>query len=824
MPDNGEGPTIRLTVMPRPAMAQVLRRLWRDRAITTIALAVLALGIGANTALFTVVDAVLLKPLPYPSADRLIAIRIDDPEFRDRYSSFPVNAAHVDAWRQHCGSCEALAAIRSTSATLTGSGESEELEAARVTAGFFETLGIVPTAGRPFSRAEDRAGADSVAVIGYRLWQRTFGGDPSIVGRSVTLDGKAVTIVGVLPAGAPIPGPQQLGDLVHLPRTIDVFRPAAFSANELRSSGDLDYGVIARLRPGARPEVVRAELDALEPAVSKQTGDAGRKRALVLPLQALVVRNARAPLLALLSTTAALLLIVCVNLANLLLARHAGRRRDAAIRTALGAGRGTLIIESLVESLILAIAGGAAGSLVAIALTRVIAAAAPPALPLLTPLAFDARVLIFSTLTTIAAGLLVGTLPAFRLAAVDPGDTLKASSYTATEGRRGGRTRRILVAAQAAMAVALLVATGLLVVSFIRLLHVDRGFDTNGVLAVDVALPKSEFADVAGQMRFLDAAMARAKALPGVSIVAITSRLPLRGESMVNALSYPNDSRPASARPLANYRYVSADYFAAIGTPLLRGRTFRDTDRGRQVMILSARAAETLWPGQDPIGRLVQTGGYFGAVTEVIGVAADSRGVDLTRNDVLFAYLPYWLRAPWTTAATLVVRTAVIPASLAAGVRRTVIETDPAVAIPRVETMEDVFGAAVADRRFELSLMTAFGCAAALLAALGVHGVVTYSVARREREMGIRMALGATAADIRRLVFEEGLKPAAIGAAAGLAVSVALGQAMASLLFNVEPADPLVMASASAVVLLATIGACVAPARRAVNACVQTGS
>jgi putative ABC transport system permease protein len=808
--------------MPHFAVAQALRRLWHDRAITTIALAVLALGIGANTALFTVVNAVLLKPLPYPAADRLTALRLYDPEFRARYSSFPVNAAHIDTWRERCQSCDALAAIGSTRTTLTGIGEAEELDAARVTAGFFEVLGIVPAAGRLFSGAEDRAGADRVALIGYSLWQRKFGGDRSIVGRGVALDGQAVTIVGVLPAAAPIPGAQQLGDLVRLPRTIDVFRPAAFSADELRSSGDLDYGVIVRLRPGAGPDVVRAELDALEPAVSERTGDDGRKRTLAVPLQTLIVRNARGPLLVLLSATAALLLIVCVNLANLLLARHAGRRRETAIRTALGASRSTLIVESLVESLLLALAGGAIGWLVTMPLTRAIAAAAPPELPQLNALAFDARVLIASTLTTIAAGLLIGTLPAFRLAAVDPGETLKADSHPTTEGRRGGHTRRILVAAQAALAVALLVATGLLVVSFFRLLHVDKGFETNGVLAVDVALPRSNYAEVAAQVRFLDAAMTSAKGLPGVSTIAITSRLPLRGESMVNLLSYPNDTRPAPARPLANYRYVTPNYFAAIGTPLVRGRTFRDTDRGRQVVILSARAAATLWPGQDPIGRVVETGGYLGARSEVIGVAADSRAVDLGRNDVLFAYLPYWLRAPWMTAATFVVRTAVSPASLAAGVRRAVLAIDSRAAIPVVETMDDVVGAAVADRRFELWLMTSFGCAAAVLAGLGVYGVVTHSVARRRREMGIRIALGATTADVRRLVFEDGLKPVSIGILAGLAASVALGRAMASLLFDVRPADPAVMAAASAVVVLATVVACAAPARRAGTADVRT--
>jgi predicted permease len=352
------------------------------------------------------------------------------------------------------------------------------------------------------------------------------------------------------------------------------------------------------------------------------------------------------------------------------------------------------------------------------------------------------------------------------------------------------------------------------VASFVRLSQVDRGFDTNGVLAIDLALPPSAFADPAAQVRVLDAAVTRVKTLPGVSTAGITSLLPLRGESTVNRLSYPNDTRVEVARPLANYRYVSPGYFAAIGTPLLRGRTFRETDRGHQVVILSARTAAALWPGQDPIGRLIQTGGYFAAVSEVIGVAADSRAVDLERNDILFAYLPYWLRAPWTTAATLVVRTAVTPASVIPAARRAIGEVDPLVAIPRVESMDDVVGAALADRRFELSLMTAFGGAAFVLAALGVYGLVTFAVARRAREIQIRVALGATSRDIRRLIFEEGLTPVATGIAVGLPLSVALGRAMASLLFDVGPANVEVMAAASALVLLATVVACVPSMRR----------
>jgi len=330
---------------------------------------------------------------------------------------------------------------------------------------------------------------------------------------------------------------------------------------------------------------------------------------------------------------------------------------------------------------------------------------------------------------------------------------------------------------------------------------------------VDIALPASSYDGDARKLQFFDQAIARIRALPGVNAVALTSRLPLRGEATVNLLSYPNDTRPMAARPLANYRYVTPEYFTTIGTPLVRGRTFLPSDRGRPVVVLSSSAAQALWPNEDPIGRIVRTGGYLGAPSEVVGIAADSRAVDLRRNDVLFTYLPYWLRAP--SSASLVIRTTVAPASLAASVRRAIWESDRNVAIPHVESMDDIVAASVADRRFELSLMLAFGCAAALLAALGVYGVVSYSVARRGREMGIRIALGARPGDIHRLVIAEGLIPVGAGLAVGLAGSVAIGRAIGSLLFDVRFADPLVMITSAAIVVAATVLACAAPARRA---------
>src|SRR5262245_61999277 len=798
--------------MPHGSLRLALRRLWHDRSITAIALGVLALGIGANTALFSVVNAVLLRPLPYPAADRLVLLQIFDPQFRDRYSAFPVNAAHIVEWRAHCQACEDLTAIDSMTTTLTGAGEAEQLDGASVTANFFSFLGISPALGRTFT-TPGSAASDDEAIISHALWMRKFGGDTAIAGRTITLDGRPARIVGVLPARAPLPAAHQLGDLVRLARSIDVFRPHTLAGDELLSSGDLDYGVIARVRPGVSSAVIGAELDALEPAVAKQTRDDGRKRALVTPLRDVVAAQARGPLFVLLAATIVVLLIVCVNLANLLLARHAARRRDAAIRAALGAGRRDLVGDALIESLVLAAGGGVLGAFLAIFLTRVIVATAPSALPMLNAVEMDARVLAFCAASTTIAGLLVGLLPALRTAEVEPADTLKAGSYTTTDGPRGGRARRLLVAAQAAMGAALLVTTGLLLLSFVRLLHADKGFQTSGILTVDVALPASSYDGDARKLQFFDQAMAEIHALPGVSAVALTSRLPLRGQSTVNLLSYPDDTRPMAARPLANYRYVTPGYFTAIGTPLVRGRTFLPSDRGRPVVVLSASAAQALWPNQDPIGRIVRTGGYLGAPSEVIGIAADSRAVDLRRNDVLFTYLPYWLRGP--SSASLVIRTTVAPASLAASVRRTIWASDRNVAIPHVQSMDDIVAASVADRRFELSLMVVFGCASALLAALGVYGVVSYSVARREREMGIRIALGARPGDIHRMVIAEGLMPVGAGLAVGLAGSVGIGRAIGSLLFDVRAGDPLVMLTSGAIVIAATVLACAAPARRA---------
>jgi putative ABC transport system permease protein len=786
----------------------ILRVLWRDRAVTGMAFAILALGIGASTALFTVVNAVLLTPLPYPATDRLHVIRVTGDDFSASYPSLPANAMHVAAWQRDCRVCEGVAALGSFTSTIAGNGDSEQLDGLALSAGALELLGIAPVIGRGFTSDEDREGAAPVVMLGEGVWRRRFGSDPRIVGRAVQLDGRAATVVGVVPAAAPIPGPEQLGNLVRLPQRPDLFRPLAFSRGQLESPGDFDFGVVARLRPGV---TARAAMDALESIEATLPSRPGRGvlHPLVISLQDVVVRQARTPLWILMGTTGGLLLIVCVNLANLLLARHAGRRRDAAIRSALGAERRALMADSLVESAVLAGAGGLAGLLISTVMTRALLAAAPSTLPRLNAIALDASVAMFVVAITAATAVLVGILPAIRIARVEAGDVLKSGSYTTTEGAGSGRTRRALVASQSALAALVLVATGLLVASFVGILHVNKGFASTGALIVDVALPPSGYLDAVAQHLYIQRALEAAGALPGVTAVAATNRVPLRGEAVVNPLSFEHDVRPFEQRPMANYRYVTPDYFTAIGTPLLEGRTFRESDRGRQVVVLSASAAKALWPEGGALGRSVKTSGQWGAVSEVIGIAADTRAVDLVRTDIHFAYLPYWLRP--AASVSFVLKGQADPAT----VRATLQQLDRAVPIVRIETMDEILARSVADRRFALTLMLQFGAAAALLAALGAYGIVAYSVARRARELGIRVALGAAPSDVRRLVLSEGLLPVVVGTAVGLVLSLALGGLMASALFEVRAGDPRVLAGAAFILLASAAVACLGPLRRA---------
>ncbi|HLM99195.1 MAG TPA: ABC transporter permease [Bryobacteraceae bacterium] len=788
------------------------RALARDRGFAIVAILTLALGIGANTAIFSIVNSVLLRPLAYREPGQLVTIREVVPSLSHIYPTLPVNALHFDAWRKQCASFESLAEIGSGTLDLTGAGEPVQLHAALVSATLFHVLGVEPRMGRSFLEEEDQPGHDQSVVLTDSLWRNRLGADPSIVGKKIRLDGLPHTVVGVLPAWFRFPRTETLGASGALDVPADIFKPIAINLKDTSPEGEFNYNVIARLKHGATEARALAELNVVQAGIAKKLPEKLELKAKLEPLEEVVVGPARQGLLVLLSAVGAVLLIVCVNLANLLLARSAGRARESAIRTALGASRARLLRQALTESLLLAIAGGALGVVLAYWGLELLVKGAPLDLPRLDEVHLDGRVLTFALLISTITGLLFGILPAWRLSGASPQDALKAGSHTTTEGTRGTRLRGLLVSLEVGLSAVLLIAAGLLTTSFVRLMQVDKGFTTESVLAVDVALPDSKYDKQEQREQFYQRAVAGVESLPGVRSAAVINQLPLQGEMWVDIVWLPGDNRPMFERPFANMRFISPGYFKTLGIPLRRGRTFEQTDRGKKMAIISQRAAERLWPGQDPVGR--QFGHNENEMYQVAGVAADVR-VSLHQDPVLMVYLPYWDRA--RSNASLVVRTAMDSRAIAAAVRAEIWKIDPEVPVPAMRTMDQVVSDSVGQRRFQMSLLASFAAGALLLASLGIYGVVSYSVSRRRNEIGIRIALGARGGDVYRMVLRQGLAPVALGLIAGVAVALAAGRILSSLLFQVSPTDPFTIGAVTILLAAVAVVACSVPAVRAMR-------
>jgi putative ABC transport system permease protein len=788
-----------------------LRGLRRAPAYTAAAVLTLALGIGATTVIFSMVDNVVLRPLAYPEPDRLVVVREVIAEMSNVYPTMSANASHFLEWRRRCRSCDGLAAFAPIGMTVTGDGDPQRVNGVRVSPNLFALLGARAALGRTFAEEENQPGRDGVVVLSDGFWRRRFGASPSVVGRTITLDDTPYVVLGVLPRSFRLPRGEEMRN-VRTAADVDVYKPLALSQREATTFGEYNYTVVARLRRGVGLAAARAELDAIEADIATRVPFKITLRSSLTPLETAVVGTAERPLLMLLAAVALVLLIVCVNLASLALARSAGRLRESTVRVALGAGRGRLVRHALTESVVLALVGGVLGVLLAQWGLRALLAAAPSTLPRLEEIALDGRVLAVALLVSVAAGLSFGTLPALRLRQVDPAEALKAGSRSVTEGRRARRTRSTFIAIQAGLSTVLLVATGLFLASLVRVLRVDKGFAVERVLAVDIVLPRLRYEARETRARFYDQALERLAALPGVTAAAVASALPLSGESQVDMLSFENDQRPPMQRNSANVRWVSPGYFDAAGTRVLRGRAFTAADRGRNVVVLSERAARALWPTEDPLGKRVVPGSND-PVSEVIGVAADVRTSSLEREGSLVAYVPYWTNVP--TAGSIILRTRGDAASVTAVARARLREVDPAVPIVRARTMSEIVSESVAARRFQLALLALFALTALATASVGIYGVVSHSLARRTGEMGVRMALGARPADVRRLVLGEGLKPVAIGLVVGIALSLVLGRVFGSLLFGVRPSDPLTLAAVVAVLGSVAAVACYVPARRA---------
>jgi putative ABC transport system permease protein len=792
-------------------MKYALRTLWKDRGFAAMAVLSLAIGIGANTAIFSLVNGVLLRPLDFPDPRRLVAISISTPQFGNG-EPLPINLGQLVEWRKRTHSFEGIGAYRNTTMSLIGDGRPELIPGAQVSANFFDVLGVQPRLGRSFLEQEDHFGQHQVVVLADSIWRRRFGGDPSIVGRKISLGGTPYTVVGVLPPDFEFPKqPENLGK--RLNGRMQMFRPLAYEPDEIVPHiGDLNYAAIARLRPDVSIERARAELTAAEAAIDAQIGgESWHIVPAITPLQQKLTGDVRQSLIVLMSAVGAVLLVLCVNLANLSLSRAAGRAREAAIRTALGANRWQLARHSLAETGVLAALGGGLGVVIAFWGLQWLLAAAPIDLPRLGDVSIDGRVLVFALGISAMTALLSGILPALRSAASGaPYETLKSTSYANAGGPTGLRLRNLLVALEVGLCAALLVTAGLFLSSFVRLTTIPRGFDIERVLAVNVALPGAKYAKDADVSRFFETVLDQARALPGVESAAITSYLPMQGESWIDVVRPENDARRESQLPNPNLRFISPGYFRTLRIPLRSGRDFEPSDRNHQAAIISQSLARKLWPNTGAVGRKLLD---MTRVLEVVGVVGDARSTSLDQNPVDMLYIPLWQRPQ--NSSSILVRTAMNPKSIAAALRAVVWSADADVPVPEERTLDQLMSASVARRRFQMTLVLLFAIAALALAAFGTYGVVSYAVARRRAEIGVRMALGAGQARVLRLVLRQGMMPVFAGLAAGALAAVAIGSYVSSLLFAVSPHDPVAFAVAAAVLVAVSALACWIPARRA---------
>jgi predicted permease len=593
---------------------------------------------------------------------------------------------------------------------------------------------------------------------------------------------------------------------------VDLFKPVAIDRAAMQREG-FNYTALARLRAGVIRGQAGAELNAVQAALTKEIAKGGMElRAELTALQEQIVAGSRRGLLVLLAAIGAVLLILCVNLGNLMLARAAARWRETAVQVALGAGPWRIVRQVLTESLLISLAGGLLGFALAYAAVRALVVMAPVDLPRLDEIRVDYRALLAALATSLAAGLLFGLAPACRAARAEPQDALRAGGRTASQSRRGLRLSELLVSAEVALSAALLVAAGLLVGSLVRILNVDQGFRPGNVLTVSLNLSGPKYREGKQRAAFFDRLLPAIRNLPGVESVGLISALPLQGETEVDMITRDDDHRPMFQRPVANYRFISPDYFQALGIPIRRGRAFEASDRNKLAVIVSESTAARIWPGEDAIGKDVRRSDDAEAFAEVVGVVADTR-TSMKGDRPLMVYWPYWRRSQ--NGAALAVRTAQEPSAAAGAVRGAIWSLDSELPIPEMKTLRRIVYDSVSQRRFQTILLAAFGFSALALAVIGIYGVISYSVNRRRNEIGIRMALGANAGHVRKMVLREGMRPVAVGMVVGIAGALALGRVLQSLLFEMQAGNPLVLGGSALVLGAAAALACFAPARRA---------
>jgi predicted permease len=776
-----------------------VRGLRRDRLYAAAVVGTLALTLGAATAVFSIFNGVLLQPLAYREAQQLVSIREINLADADRYPTLPVSPRHFEEWRHRATSFSAMVELNWRTANLTGAGDPAQIVVLRTSGALFDVFGTHVAIGRALTADDERADHLEVAVVADRLWRERLGHDPAVLGRSLTLGGKPYTIVGVLPAGYELPTFDVLSDSGSLTSKLDAIVPMRLDLTKYDWMGEFNFPVVARLARGVSVEQARAEMNVVQHTVAqiaeRETHQPAALRADVTLLGESIVGRARLGLLLLLGAIGAVVLIACSNLAHLSLTRTFGRMRDAAVRSALGAGRARLVRQVVLEQLLLAVAGGALGVLVAREALNVFVRTAPIDLPRAGEVAIDARVLAAAAGVAIIAGLIVALMPAWRVGTADVQAALRAGGHGATD-RGGFRTRATLLGIQVALSVALLVVTGLFVTSFVHLLGIDPGFSTDRVVTMEISPTSTRYPNDQTRAGLYDRILDRARGLPGIASLAWTSLLPLTGETWVDAIQRPDGTTALSQHPpSANYRFVAPDYFRTLSMPIVAGRSFEDRDRGGAAppAVISARAAGTLWPGRDPIGHQFSRGDpdqHF----IVVGVVADGHATRIDAPSPLMVYVPYWYNNEGRSV--LVAHTNGVDANaVVAELRQAIRAVDPEIAIAEAAPLQQVIDKSLEGRRYQMWLFVAFGAVALLIATIGVYATTAYGVSRRRREMNIRVALGARVSQVFGLVLRQSATPVAAGLAAGCAGALAIGTVMASLLYEVRVSDPLVIAA-----------------------------
>ncbi len=782
-----------------------VRMLLRHKGLTFVTVLSLAFGIGANTAIFSVVNAVVLRPLPFREPERLVRIWQDKPVAGLR--QMPVSAGNVTVWRNQAKSFEGVAAFYQMASVFTGESEPEQVPGARVSVEFFPVLGLQPMLGRNFTPEEDQPGANRVVLLSHSFWQRRFGGDPGVLGRTITMDHKnSATVIGVMPAEVSYPGKSEFWQLLAL--------------KDRNRHGMRHLSVIARRKPGVTVAQAEAEVKLIHEGLQKQFPDDYKEWGVeVVALHESVVGNVRRALFVLFGAVGFVLLIACANVANLLLARAAARQKELAVRAALGAGRFRLIRQMLTESALLAALGSAAGLLLAVLGVRTLLALDPPGVPRLAQVGIDGRVLVFTLVATVVVGLLFGLAPALQLSKPDLNRTLKEGAAQAARGRqrfRGQGLRGFLVVTQTALALVLLVGAGLLLKSFIKLRQVELGFDPTHAVSLTIAPAFNRFAEKQRTNEYYRRMIESLAAAPGVTAVGAVTGAPLSGAYMSDAILIAGRPAPEPAEKQRAYlSVISPDYFRAAGTPLKQGRSLTDDDRegSPRVALVNEALARRYFPDANLMGQRISLRGEPDKPYEIVGVVADLKQFGIDKEVQPIFYVSYWQRE--MAFMNLVVRSTGEPSALIPALRNRIRTVDPYAPIVRVRTLEETVGEAVAQPRFYTLLLTIFSAIALLLAVIGLYGVMSYAVSQRTHEIGIRMAVGAQPGDVLRLFLRQGIALVGIGLALGLGGALALTRVLTSLLFDVRETDPLTFASVALLLAGVALLACWIPARRA---------